>query len=252
LQLAQLHRADAAAHVDSHKTALLESEEQAKVRAAAALVSEEHTQRTRISDVEQMLDAKAQHAEPDRLAASSAAQAWLTRLDTEIETLTSQHQGAEGDITKAQAEEDAFGQELLGTERDIAKTETSIENSRKELGQISELLKEARERGDLNEDQSISDALVTAAEQAAVLEAKANQAADRRKDRQQQLDDLAGEISRFEGQAARAESSLRSAQADLDQITKASSDLCGALGESQLLDLDPVISMTMPPRSAKP
>jgi hypothetical protein len=240
LQLAQLHQADAAAHVASHNTALLESKEQAKIRAAAALVSQEHAQRSRISDVEQMLDAKARHAEPDRLAASSAAQAWLTRLDTEIETLTSQHQSAEGDITKAQAEEDTLGQELLGTERDIAKTETSIENTRQELGQISELLKEARERGDLNEGQSVPNALAAAGEQAAVLEAKANQAAHRRKERQQQLDDLAGEISRFEAQAARAESTLRSAQADLDQITKDSSDLCGALQESQLLELDPI------------
>lgn len=48
------------------------------------------------------------------------------------------------------------------------------------------------------------------------------------------------EISRFEARAARAESSLRSAQADLDQITKASSDLCAALQESRLLELDPI------------
>ncbi len=240
LQLAQLHQADAAARVDSHKTALLESEEQAKIRTAAALVSQEHAHRTRISDVERMLNANAQHAEPDRLAASSAAQAWLARLDTEIETLTSQHQGAEGDITKAQAEEDAFGQELLGTERDIAKTETSIENTRRELGQISELLKASRERGDLNEAQTVPEALAAAREQAAVLEAKANQAADRRKECQRQLDGLAEESSRFEARAARAESSLRLAQADLDQITKASSDLCAALQESRLLELDPI------------
>ena len=240
LQLAQLLEADAAARVDSHKAALLESEKQAKICTAAALVSQERAHRTRISDVELMLTAKAQHAEPDRLAASSAAQAWLARLDTEIETLTRQHQGAEGDITKAQKEEDTLGQELLGTERDIAKTETSIENTRRELGQISELHKASRERGDLNEDQTVPEALAAAGEQAAVLEAKANQAADRRKERQRQLDGLAEEICRFEARAARAESSLRSAQADLDQITKASSDLCAALQESRLLELDPI------------
>ena len=240
LQLAQLLEADAAARVDSHKTALLESEKQAKIRTAAALVSQERAHRTRISDIEQMLNVKAQHAEPDRLAASSAAQAWLARLDTEIETLTSQHQGAEGDITKAQEEEDTLGQELLGAERDIAKTETSIESTRRELGQISELLKASRERGDLNEDQTVPEALAAAGEQAGVLEAMANQAADRRKERQRQLDDLAEEISRFEARAAHAESSLRSAQADVDQTTKASSDLCAALQESRLLELDPI------------
>jgi chromosome segregation ATPase len=240
LQLAQLLQADAGARADSHKNALLESEEQAKICDAAALVSQEHAQRTRINDVEQMLDTKTQDAEPDRLTASSAAQAWIARLRTEIETLTGQHQTAEGDVTKAQDEEDTRIQELLDAERDIAKTETSIDNSRKELGQINELLKEARERGDLLADQSVPEALEAASGQAAALEEKAKQATGRRKVCQQQLDGLGEEISRFEAQAALVESRLQSAQADLDQVTKASSDLRGALRESQLLDLDPI------------
>ena len=240
LQVAQLKLAGARDRVQHHKTALEDSRSTARAYAAAAVLCEERTVRARIGDIRRMLAAKAENAEPERMAASSAAQAWLDRMTTEIDEVDGQHTEAQRQASEAQDAEDKHNQELLEAERAIAEANAAISSASRELATIDDLLEEAGQRGDLITGQSVREALDEAAKKVSELDEQTRQALSIRLSRQEEIDSLAGILSSFEAQAARIESEQQSAQAALAQVNSATGTVVNALTQSGLLDLETI------------
>lgn len=134
-------------------------------------------------DTRQMLAAKAADAEPQREAASSAAQAWHARVDAEITVLTGQQEAAQQKAEDAQDAEDGHDQQLLDAERAIAEIDASLGSASRELSQIDDLVEEARHHGDLMAGQSVPSALDEARTQTSGLDEQADEALDRRRAR---------------------------------------------------------------------
>ena len=239
-QVARLQHAEASDRVERHKTALEQSKSKGSACAAAVILCEERTLRSRIQDTLQMLAAKAANAEPQREAASSAAQAWLAGVDAEIAVLAGQQEAAQQEVQDAQDAEDEHDRQLLDAERAITEINASISSASRELSKIDDLVEEARQRGDLTASQSVPGALDEARGQASKLDEQASQALDRRRARQEELDLLTGERSDFEAQVAGIESEHQAAQAALGHVKAMTGSLADALAQSGLLDLDAI------------
>jgi hypothetical protein len=240
LQVARLKRDRASDQVHRHRTALEDSRSKAKSCAAAAVLCEERTLRARIGDIRQMLSAKAENAEPERRAASSAAQAWLTRVKTDMDEVGGQHAAAQQQAQDAQEAEDEHDQQLLAAEGAIAEINAAIGSADGELTKIDDLAEEARQHGDLSPGQSVREALDETEKSVSALDDQAEQALGTRRSRQEDLDRLNGKLSEFEAWAAGIESERQSAQAALDQVKEATGSLADALTQSGLLDLDTI------------
>jgi hypothetical protein len=240
LQVARLKRDRASDQVQRHRTALEDSRSKARACAAAAVLCEERTLRARIGDIRQMLSAKAENAEPERRAASSAAQAWLTRVKTEIDEVGGEHTAAQRQAQDAQEAEDEHDRQLLAAVGAIAEINAAIRSVDGELTKIDDLTEEARQHGDLSPGQSVREALDETEKSVSALDEQAEQALGTRRSRQDDLDRLTGKLSEFEAWAAGIESERQSAQAALDQVKEATGSLADALTQSGLLDLDTI------------
>lgn len=237
LQLEQLREAETAAKLDEARITEIEHTTRVQSLKTTAVLAEIRGARARIKDIERLLAATNADAEPARLAASSAAQAWLGRVTADLEDLNTQI-SREGERATAAATKDTEAtDERLAAARSIATAEAQLLALGAQLDDLDARLARAVSAGDLEAAQDPAELARTLHREAENLTGEAGGAQGRADSCTATLASLGRAARKLEGEIAQAEALAHTLKTAWQQAESDTADLIGALIGSQLLDL---------------
>jgi hypothetical protein len=235
LQLATLNR-------ELEKLRLDEASYTRKIHEATAaqLLVNERTVRSRIEDIQTELQRKEADAEPSRLAASSALQAWNQRIEEEIDAGNNEHAQWTQRQEDADDAERRAHQRLLKAAETLARLDSEIKTNGKRLNDLAKMETEAASRGDLPEDTPATEAHTQAEQRIAALRSALADAKDRHTQHQRELDAVFGQSVTLQSEIAEAERAHAQRRQHHDHVTATTHLLEADLADSALVDLDPI------------